>query len=796
MKRTLSLLLTLFCCTLLSAQVVLVKGGKAKGRIVRAHGDAQTEAAATLLQDFIERVSGVELPIIREADKLRKDDVVIGGAASHDVEDGFEITERDGRLYVDTGGGSGAINGVVWLLEHELGVHYYAKDYYTTPLSPRAGGMVTSSAKVSSDIVLTVPPVQGAPAFRYRQTHSYGNDDPIYRQWFALEGPQDEFIDNMWVHTFNRILPARRFGKAHPEWYSLLNGERRPGDHSQWCLSNPEVLEACAQQLDSIFKANPTMSMISVSQNDGNDTYCHCPECMRIYEEEGAVSGAYIRFMNELARRFPDKQISTLAYLFTCQPPKKVKPLPNVNIMLCDIDCKREVPLTDNASGQWFVSAMEGWSAISNNIFVWDYGINFDNQVSPFPNFHILQKNIQLFHRNHTTMHFAQVNGARGTDFAELRAYMLAKLMWDPYCDADSLQQTFMRGYYGDAAPYLSEYLKLLEGGLLASHKDLWIYDSPITHKDGMLCPQLLKTYDELFDRAEAAVAHDSVLLEHVRVSRLPLQYSKLEIARTMPTPLSPRAGGTDTNGKASIGVVTSPPARGAGGVDADLALFEQRTRDFGVKSLNERNNSPAEYCALYRKRFLPQSVPSKALGAKVFYLDVPGTTTPGSVKVTPLGAPDPKYKPIAETALTDGLYGGTTYVESWVGWCGRDADFVIDLLEEKTFTRIETDFLHQLGAWILLPKGGTYEIASDDDGRAAVELSDYAKMPWKPFGSFAFPEDRDGQVKFVPGAAEVQQPVTARFIKVHVNTLGLCPDWHYGVGYPAWFFMDEVNVY
>lgn len=161
MKRTLSLLLTLFCCTLLSAQVVLVKGGKAKGRIVRAHGDAQTEAAATLLQDFIERVSGVELPIIREADKLRKGDVVIGGAASHDVEDGFEITERDGRLYVNTGGGSGAINGVVWLLEHELGVHYYAKDYYTPPLSPRAGGMVTSSAKVSSDIVLTVPPSRG-----------------------------------------------------------------------------------------------------------------------------------------------------------------------------------------------------------------------------------------------------------------------------------------------------------------------------------------------------------------------------------------------------------------------------------------------------------------------------------------------------------------------------------------------------------------------------------------------------------------------------------------------------------
>ena len=35
--------------------------------------------------------------------------------------------------------------------------------------------------------------------------------------------------------------------------------------------------------------------------------------------------------------------------------------------------------------------------------------------------------------------------------------------------------------------------------------------------------------------------------------------------------------------------------------------------------------------------------------------------------------------------------------------------------------------------------------------------------------------------------------PVKARYIKVEIETLGLCPSWHYGVGYPAWFFLDEV---
>lgn len=498
--------------------------------------------------------------------------------------------------------------------------------------------------------------------------------------------------------------------------------------------------------------------MISVSQNDGNDTYCHCEDCMKIYEEEGAVSGAYIRFMNKLAERFPDKQISTLAYLFTCQPPKKVKPLPNVNIMLCNIDCKREVPLTDNASGQWFVQAMEGWASISNNLFAWDYGINFDNTVSPFPNFHILQPNIQLFHKNNTQMHFSQVNGIRGGDFSEMRAYMLAKLMWNPYQDADSLMLTFMNGYYGKAAPYLYQYQKIMQGALLASHKELWIYDSPITHKDGMLSKQLLKIYDELFDKAEKAVKDDPRRLQNVQISRLTLQYSKLEFART--------------EGISDVKQIT-----------ADLNLFEERTRKFGVETLNERNNRPEEYCDIYRKRFLPQTEKSKALGAKVTFLDVEGEIVKGAHAVSPKGAPDTRYQTIAYKALTDGLYGGTTYVESWVGWCGRDANFVIDLGKEIDINRIEADFLHQLGAWILLPKGVVYDVSLDN-------------KTWNTFGTVDFKEDRDLKVKFVVAKAEASTPVKARYVKVYIKTLGLCPDWHYGVGYPAWFFLDEVNIY
>lgn len=708
-----------------SAQLTLVKDGKAVSRIVLSEKNDINHQAADLLQDFVQRISGASLPIVEG--KAKAGDVVIGGKSTEAGEDGFTICTEQNQLRITSGGDKGSIYGVVTLLEKYMGVSYYAYKAYT--LTP------------SKTITLPEIHLSETPAFRYRQSFSYGCDDPIYKMWFRLEEPDEVFIDNMWVHTFDRLMPSDVYGKEHPEYYSYINGEHRPGNHSQWCLTNPDVYNFVVQKLDSIFKANPDKKLISVSQNDGNNTFCTCENCRKVYEEEGSPAGAYIRFMNKLAERFPDKEISTLAYLFTMHPPKKVKPLPNVNIMLCDIDCKREVPLTDNASGREFVEALEGWSAISDNIFVWDYGINFDNMVSCFPNFHVLQKNIQLFKKNHATMHFAQVNGTKGTDFSEMRAYMIGKLMWDPYQNADSLMRSFMNGYYGAAAPYLYQYQKIMQGGLLASGIDLWIYDSPVSHKNGMLNDRLCKTYDELFDQAEAAVASDTTLLNRVQLSRLSLIYSELEIARTK------------TN-------------QDVAKVRQQLDYFRQQCRKFGIKSLNERNNAPEDYCDLYEKRFLPQAEKSKAQGAKVIWLQKPGE----------------RYQQMAETALTDGLFGGTTFVESWVGWEGVDGSFILDLGEEKEFSTVEADFLHQLGQWILLPKKVTYSISVDN-------------QTYQPFGSFSFAEDRDPQVKFVGGKVTSDKPVKARYIKVEVDAIGMCPAWHYGVGHPAWFFMDEVTV-
>ena len=728
MRKVLSAFLV-FAALGIAAQTTLVKRGRACGRILAE--DSTMMPAATLLQDFVGKISDARIPITIASGKVRKGDIVIRRAQDTAVtEDGFRLTSAPGYLLIEGGKGHGAEYGVVTLLERYLGCNYWGERDYSTPR------MAT----------VTLPEVEltEIPAFRYRQSQNYAlASDPVYRTWMRLEEPRDEFAGGLWVHTFNRLLPAAQYGKSHPEYYAWFDGKRHPGAAVQWCLTNNDVFETVAARIDSIFKANPGLDMISVSQNDGNRTNCTCAECARIDSIEGGPSGSLIHFLNRLADRFPDKQFSTLAYLYTMQPPKHVKPRKNVNIMLCDIDCYRETTLQNNPSGQHFMKALEGWSKISDNIFVWDYGINFDGFCTPFPNFHIMAPNIRTFRDHGVKMHFSQIAGTRGGDLSELRTWMVSKLMWNPDADPDSLMNTFVTGYYGDAAPYIQKYISMQEGALIGSGIPLWIYDSPVTHRNGMLNEAACREYNRLFDAAERAVAGDSARLARVQRSRLSLQYSELDMART-------------------------DPHKDVDRLREMLDTFETRSARYGLPMVNERNNTPGDYVKLYRERYLPKPGERKNLAA--------GAKTSFS---KPVPAP---YDKIAGTALTDGIYGGATFKDSWVGWEGTDVSITVDLGEEKEIRELDADFLHQLGQWILLPKSVTYSISSDG-------------KDWRGDWKVTLPEDNDPRVKFTDTPVNLPRAEEARYVRLDIEATKVCPHWHYGVGNPCWVFLDEIIV-
>src|SRR5690606_9944749 len=145
----------------------------------------------------------------------------------------------------------------------------------------------------------------------------------------------------------------------------------------------------------------------------------------------------------------------------------------------------------------------------------------------------------------------------------------------------------------------------------------------------------------------------------------------------------------------------------------------EERVKLFAVPTLNERRNSPVDYCNLYRTRYIPS-------GRKTIPIADVSFSIPPTGKYATMGA-----------ALTDGLFGGMTFAEGWVGWEALDATLTLDLGSGKEFRSIHADFLHQLGAWILVPSKVTYSISGNGKDYQLLQSVDN-------------PEDRNPQVKFV----------------------------------------------
>lgn len=62
-----------------------------------------------------------------------------------------------------------------------------------------------------------------------------------------------------------------------------------------------------------------------------------------------------------------------------------------------------------------------------------------------------------------------QGNREKGGEFAELRGYLLSKLLWNPDCDVEKVMDDFIQGYYGISGKYIKQYISLMESELKKS---------------------------------------------------------------------------------------------------------------------------------------------------------------------------------------------------------------------------------------------------------------------------------------------------------------------------------------
>ncbi|MEI6578673.1 MAG: DUF4838 domain-containing protein [Eubacteriales bacterium] len=562
---------TPYVAPVITEWLTLVNNGVSDYVIIKGANCSPSETtAAAELQKYIEQISSKTLEIKTDAIEAQTHEIIVGktnreGVSSYTVDraalgdEGFMVKVVGTKLVIAGGELRGTLYGVYNFLEQNLGCRWFTPQVTVIPSN--------TTVKIDATLNYTQKPV-----FEYRYTDWNCTLDETWRVKQKMNEGADypEYGGSLFYangcHSMSSLLPETYFAE-YPEYFSYRE-DKAARTIDQRCLTNPDVLKIVTQSVKDALLASPRAKIVSITQND-NGGYCQCPNCKASDEKYGGPSGTNIWFVNQVAAaledKFPNVQFDTFAYQYTRTPPKNIVPRDSVIVRLCSIECCFAHPLEecgimrirsenrlntfpfielDSKSARTaktdptFASDMKGWSAICKNLYAWDYTTNFMMYLNIFANLQVLSPNMQFFAKNNVKGVFEEGNAAsKSGEFGELRAYILAKLLWNPNCDVDYLINDFLKGYYGEnSAKYIKEYIDIITNKTLNTSQHLYIFQ---WQYEGLyFTAKERKQIDALWDTAEKN-AGNATQLESIQRSRISFRVFKANLFMDEFSPLN-----------------------------------------------------------------------------------------------------------------------------------------------------------------------------------------------------------------------------------------------------------------
>ena len=515
---------------------VVAKSGSAKAAIVIAPDATIAEqTAAKELSTYLKRITGGDFKVYQIGSSpagvprifVGQSEIVREKLGNIDWStlkfDGIVIKFVGNDLILAGDRPRGSVYAVYTFLEDYLGCKWWTAKASKIPYRPN----LTVNAKNKTHI----------PPLMYRETYyqPVNGRNTGFSAKLKLNGHHQPIPFELgghykllgFVHTADTFLPASKYFDAHPEWYSLVNGKRVGGQMTgQLCLTNEEMKAEFVKQALKVIEKDPSAGMIAIDQND-NVNYCQCDKCNAVADEEGGQAGVLIRFVNsvadEIAKKYPDFLVETLAYQYTRHAPKLARPRDNVIVRLCSIECDFATPL-DSPKNAAFYKDLQDWKSMAKRLYIWDYVVDYANLSIPHPNWQVLGPNMRIFANNHVVGMFAQGDGFNpDASFGNMRIWVLSHLMWDKNLDTRKLMKEFADGYYGPAAPYLLQYLDLTSKAVVKANMFLGCF---VGANFDYLQQKEMDKANSLFDKAELAVSNNPELLNRVKIERLALDHA------------------------------------------------------------------------------------------------------------------------------------------------------------------------------------------------------------------------------------------------------------------------------
>ncbi len=483
--------------------LTLVKGGRTTATIVTpANPGKWTNEAVKWLQEYVQKATGAKLSAITEEMAVPSGALISVGqtrmAARDGIDssglkyDGCKLIVKDNVLYLlgldgpelnvqavpgdgsssqtcDWVGARGTCRAVIKFLEDFCGVRWF--------LPGPQGELVPQSENifVPQDLDEIFQ-----PAFAYNGNRSPYDENVLGEPGKAIAALANNYRKAVTVaaggHTYYAAVSQQKYGKAHPEYYALIGGERR---NAEWtrespyghhlCSSNSDVkrllVEHVRDQLDG------GLDWKSIGQEDGYRR-CQCPECEKLDNYRGFPTGMrweefqrtklrdnpperlfllHKAVIDEVAKSHPDKMVMLMCYAPTAWPSKKINYFgDNVIGELMHMDPE-------------YIEAWSGKVAGLAGFSVW-----FNTQCQMGLNLHMTAgetaERVQYLHEKGFVglgLDPEAIWGLQGRVF-----YMAGRLMGDPSEDYKAIIEEYCNGVYGKASGTMTQFFDVLEARL------------------------------------------------------------------------------------------------------------------------------------------------------------------------------------------------------------------------------------------------------------------------------------------------------------------------------------------
>jgi len=469
-----------------SGQQYLAQGGKPFCSVVvdPAAGE-KAMAAAWLLRDTLERMTGAPIPLFDASEKPSGARIFVGDtpqtrALKLNVMQGYPGEETcrivsKGTDLVLAGNDAGLYQGTraaVYAFLRRQGCEWFGTDDLWTviPSTP------TLAIKPFN---LTV-----TPAFAMRSIWYIPAE--VANTW-GLGG--DEVASG---HNLSNIVPSSLFVE-HPEYFPLIDGKRTNEGEIQLCTTNPDVIRLAVEKATKAFDDDPGLVAYSLSNNDCGG-FCTCPDCLKVRGTAGNPNAnVMLTFANAVAtglrKTHPTARVCFLAYWYTRDAPDPaLKAAPGVMVMqvnegchahaLDDPSCPRNVTYCAN---------FERWAATGAEQAVYEWYIpgcsdKRWNALPWVPGDTALRNLRWWAGKNVRWITYESQSGfSRALPLAWPTYQIPAQGMWDTSLNAQAITADSCRKLFGPAAAPMRTFYETLDVALAygKEHATIWNLPDP-----------------------------------------------------------------------------------------------------------------------------------------------------------------------------------------------------------------------------------------------------------------------------------------------------------------------------